>query len=156
MGKSQSKPFSALLTNSRFHADPHHGNLLIRKKAPTSKSPFNFDVCLLDHGQYFDIPDDLRVNYAHFWLSLISRNSPQTTIERKKWAKAVGNVDDDMYPILESAITGQMNMAETGSGGPTSLLESGSDDHIRKLRNAMMEREGLVLSIFELLRTVPR
>jgi aarF domain-containing kinase len=141
----------------RFHADPHHGNLLIRKKALNSKSPFNFDVCLLDHGQYFDIPNDLRVNYAHFWLSLIQRNSPATTIERKKWAKAVGNIDDDMYPILESAITGQMNMADAGSmTGPTSLLESGSDDHIRKLRNAMMEREGLILSIFELLRTVPR
>jgi aarF domain-containing kinase len=146
----------SLLIGSRFHADPHHGNLLIRKKAPTSKSPFNFDVCLLDHGQYFDVPDDLRINYAHFWLSLIQRNSVKTTLERKKWAKLVGNIDDDMYPILESAITGQMNMAEAGDGGPSSLLDSGSDDNVRKLRNAMMEREGLVLSIFELLRTVPR
>jgi aarF domain-containing kinase len=69
----------------------------------------------------------------------------------------VGNIEDDMYPILESAITGQMNMAEAGSGtGPASLLESGSDDHVRKLRKAMMEQEGLILSIFELLRTVPR
>jgi len=41
-------------------------------------------------------------------------------------------------------------------GGPASLLESGSEDHIKVLRKAMMEREGLILSIFELLRTVPR
>lgn len=134
---------------------------MIRKKAPTSSSPFNFDVCLLDHGQYFDIPDDLRVNYARFWLSLIRRSSPKTTQERKKWAKAVGNIEDDMYPILESAITGQVNMADAepdaGSGArPSSLLEAGSEDNVRKLRNAMMEREGLILSIFELLRTVPR
>ena len=132
---------------------------MIRKKAPTSSSPFNFDICLLDHGQYFDIPDDLRVNYARFWLSLIRRNSPKTTIERKKWAKAVGNIEDDMYPILESAITGQVNMAEAETKGgdrPKSLLDSGSEDNVRKLRNAMMEREGLILSIFELLRTVPR
>lgn len=132
---------------------------MIRKKAPTSSSPFNFDICLLDHGQYFDIPDDLRVNYAHFWLSLIRRNSPETTKERKKWAKAVGNIEDDMYPILESAITGQVNMADaetTGGDRPKSLLENASEDNVRKLRNAMMEREGLILSIFELLRTVPR
>ena len=71
----------------------------------------------------------------------------------------MGNIEDDMYPILESAITGQVNMAEaeTKSGDrPKSLLDSASEDNVRKLRNAMMEREGLILSIFELLRTVPR
>jgi hypothetical protein len=51
-----------------FHADPHHGNLLIRPKPRGSTSPYKFEVVLLDHGQYFDIPDDLRVNYARFWL----------------------------------------------------------------------------------------
>jgi aarF domain-containing kinase len=79
-----------------FHADPHHGNLLIRPKASDSTSPFNFDVCLLDHGQYFDVPEDLRVNYAKFWLSLIKRTTPATSLERRKWAKLVGNIDDDM------------------------------------------------------------
>lgn len=71
----------------------------------------------------------------------------------------MGNIEDDMYPILESAITGQVNMAEaeTKAGDrPRSLLDSASEDNVRKLRNAMMEREGLILSIFELLRTVPR
>lgn len=47
-------------------------------------------------------------------------------------------------------------MAEAGNGKASSLLDTGSEDNVRKLRNAMMEREGLVLSIFELLRTVPR
>jgi aarF domain-containing kinase len=92
-----SRIFSQMVyLNGHFHADPHHGNLLIRPKAPLSKSPFNFDICLLDHGQYFDIPDDLRVNYAHFWLSLIKRSSPATDAERRKYAKLVGNIDDDM------------------------------------------------------------
>ena len=90
------------LISSRFHADPHHGNLLIRKKAPTSKSPFNFDVCLLDHGQYFDIPDDLRVNYARFWLSLLKPSSKSTNDERRKYAKLVGNIDDDMVSLETS------------------------------------------------------
>ncbi|WVR04771.1 hypothetical protein IAU60_001783 [Kwoniella sp. DSM 27419] len=161
-----SRIFSQMVyLNGYFHADPHHGNLLIRPRAVNSSSPFNFDVCLLDHGQYFDIPDDLRVNYAHFWLSLIRKSSEQTTKERRYYAKLVGNIDDDMYPFLESAITGQINMSDAtndptyGSGvRPTSLLESGSmnDDQVGKLRAAMMERDDLIVSIFELLRTVPR
>ncbi len=81
--------------NGWFHADPHHGNLLIRRKAKQSHSPYNFDVCLLDHGQYFDVPGDLRLNYAHFWLSLIKRSSPRTSKERRYYAKLVGNIDDD-------------------------------------------------------------
>nr|XP_019046934.1 Atypical/ABC1/ABC1-B protein kinase [Kwoniella bestiolae CBS 10118]OCF25864.1 Atypical/ABC1/ABC1-B protein kinase [Kwoniella bestiolae CBS 10118] len=163
-----SRIFSQMVyLNGNFHADPHHGNLLIRPRAKISSSPFNFDVCLLDHGQYFDIPDDLRVNYAHFWLSLIKKSSKKTTEERRYYAKLVGNIDEDMYPFLESAITGQINMADEtndpsyGSGNrPTSLLELGTgsmtDNQVNKLRAAMMERDDLIVSIFELLRTVPK
>ena len=105
--------------NGFFHADPHHvshyrimfaripasllmpttisqGNLLIRPKAPKSKSPFNFDIVLLDHGQYFDLDDDLRVNYARFWLSLISPETPKNLKKRKHYAKLVANVGDDL------------------------------------------------------------
>ncbi|KAL7422830.1 hypothetical protein Q5752_002126 [Cryptotrichosporon argae] len=158
-----------------FHADPHHGNLLIRPRAPGSASPFNFDLVLLDHGQYFDIPDDLRVNYARFWLSLMAPTSARTIAERKKYAKLVGNIDDDMYPILESAITGRIGVTDLSAvGSPNageapsssdgkpmrqgSLLDGGamSNDEVERLRVAMMEREGLIVSIFELLRTVPR
>jgi aarF domain-containing kinase len=69
---------------------------LIRPKAPKSQSPFNFDIVLLDHGQYFDIDDDLRVNYARFWLSLISPETPKNLAKRKYYAKLVANVDDDL------------------------------------------------------------
>ncbi len=34
-----------------FHADPHQGNILIRNKPKGVKSPFNFQVVLLDWGQ---------------------------------------------------------------------------------------------------------
>lgn len=157
-----------------FHADPHHGNLLVRPKAKDSTSPFNFDVCLLDHGQYFDIPPDLRVNYARFWLSLMTPNSEETSKQRKKYARLVGNIDDDMvsdvrnstdqqYPFLESAITGRVSMEEghhrgEDGQGPRSLLEgaeSGSKE-VAKLRAAAMDTEGLLAGIFQMLRTVPR
>lgn len=100
VSKELSKIFSQMVyINGYFHADPHHGNLLIRPKASNSVSPFNFDICLLDHGQYFDIPDDLRVNYAHFWLSLIKRSSPATSEERRHYARLVGNIGDDMVTL---------------------------------------------------------
>ena len=76
--------------------DNSQGNLLIRPKAPKSKSPFNFDIVLLDHGQYFDLDDDLRVNYARFWLSLISPETPKNLKKRKHYAKLVANVGDDL------------------------------------------------------------
>ena len=96
VSRELSRIFSQMVYhNGFFHADPHHGNLLIRPKAANSSSPYNFDVCLLDHGQYFDIPDDLRVNYAHFWLSLIKASSAETSKERRYYAKLVGNIDDD-------------------------------------------------------------
>ena len=83
------------------------GNLLIRPRARNSKSPYNFDIVLLDHGLYFDLSDDLRINYSKFWLSLIAPPSKEITEERKKYAKLVGNVDEDLYPIFEAAITGE-------------------------------------------------
>lgn len=95
-----SRIFSQMVyINGFFHADPHHGNLLVRPRAKTSHSPFNFDICLLDHGQYFDVPDDLRVNYAKFWLSLFKRSSPETSLERRKYARLVGNIGDDMVNL---------------------------------------------------------
>lgn len=69
------------------------------------------------------------------------------------------------YPYLESAITGRISMdTATDSEGnqPSSLLDTGStksnDDRkeLDKLRSVVMDREGLILGIFELLRRVPR
>lgn len=58
------------------------GNVLIRPPPPGSQSPYNFEVVLLDHGGltpklkhrsaiygqslglYFDINDELRINYV--------------------------------------------------------------------------------------------
>lgn len=100
VSKELSRIFSQMVyINGFFHADPHHGNILIRPKAHASTSPFNFDICLLDHGQYFDVPADLRVNYAHFWLALMRPQSEETTRLRKKYARLVGNIEDDMVRL---------------------------------------------------------
>jgi aarF domain-containing kinase len=52
-----------------------------------------------------------------------------------------------------------MNLGEgDGTSRPASLLDNKKMDatEVAKLRNAMMEREGLIAEIFELLRRVPK
>lgn len=74
----------------------HVGNLLIRPAPMGSKSPYNFEIVLLDHGLYFDLDTELRVNYSKFWLSLIAPASPSTSADRRKYAELVGNIGPDL------------------------------------------------------------
>ncbi|KAG9049939.1 hypothetical protein FS837_008525 [Tulasnella sp. UAMH 9824] len=163
-----SRIFSEMVyLNGFFHADPHPGNLLIRPAPPNSRSPYNFEICLLDHGLYFDIDDELRVNYAHLWLSLIAPPSAQTHANRRKYAQLVGKIDPEMYPVFESAITGRANLkaleeqSDTTSLGfkrSGSLLDAlpQSEEEIDAIRRAVLQREGLIEMVFELLRRMPR
>jgi len=153
-----------------FHADPHGGNVLIRPRQPGSRSAENFEIVLLDHGLYFEIDEELRANYARFWLSLISRSSPKVTRERRKYARLVGNIDDDLYPVLESAITGRSGLEGSDNKNPTGVkgkqrksslldLDSSSrlsDDEKDHIRKTVMEKEGLLVDVMALLRRVPR
>ncbi|KAL9934798.1 hypothetical protein V8E36_006573 [Tilletia maclaganii] len=177
-----------------FHADPHGGNLLIqpvprekqrawwaswrsgdrvrddRSASTSSKTPYNFRVVLLDHGLYYELPTALRLSYARFWLSLLSRGTPEVQAERRKYAREIGNIGDDLYPILESAITGRAGLVGSDPANPhgvkgskraSSILEmqGGAEittDEQEHIRQTVMEKEGLFLSILELLRTVPR
>lgn len=153
-----------------FHGDPHGGNVLIRPAPKGSRSPYNFQVVLLDHGLYFDISQDLRTNYARFWLSLLSKSTPHVKAERKRYAKLIANIGDDLYPILESAITGRSGLEGSDDNNPKGVkgsrrksslldLDTGSgmseeeQDHIR---NTVMQKEGLFVDILKVLRQVPR
>lgn len=55
---------------------------------------------MLDHGLYFDLDPELRVNYSNLWLSLISPASPSTTLNRRKYAELVGNIGPDLVGII--------------------------------------------------------
>ncbi|GAA5929201.1 hypothetical protein JCM1841_006232 [Sporobolomyces salmonicolor] len=151
-----------------FHADLHGGNLLIRPAQPGSRSPYNFEIVLLDHGLYFDLPSDLRVNYAKFWLSLMARPSPSVEAERRKYAKLVANIDDEHYPLFQAAITGRAALEGASLSGEEadakggarrgSMLDLGENtkEEKRRMRNAMVMQEGLMEALFEILRNVPR
>ncbi|KAI0737629.1 ABC1-domain-containing protein [Daedaleopsis nitida] len=153
--------------NGWFHADPHPGNLLIRPAPLGSKSPYNFEIVLLDHGLYFDLDTTLRINYSKWWLALIAPASKQTLEERKKYAKLVGNIDEDLYPVFEAAITGRAALEgsweelDQGTGSFTrgrSMvdLSAQTEAEMEAIRNAVVQKEGLLLSVFDVLRRVPR
>jgi predicted unusual protein kinase regulating ubiquinone biosynthesis (AarF/ABC1/UbiB family) len=71
------------------------GNLLIRPRPTASRSPYNFEIVLLDHGLYFDLDRSLRINYSKLWLALIAPATPENNIDRRKYAELVGNIGPD-------------------------------------------------------------
>lgn len=153
--------------NGWFHADPHAGNLLIRPTPPGSRSPYNFEISLLDHGLYFDLSDQLRVDYARLWLAFLMPGSKEVIELRKELAWKVGNVSPEHYYVFETALTGRANMA--GSGGPeeaarpdferkSSLTELGamSEAETDSIRRAIASKQGLLSDVMAVLRGVPR
>ncbi|KAJ7783217.1 ABC1 family-domain-containing protein [Mycena metata] len=155
-----------VLLNGWFHADPHPGNLLIRSAPSASKSPYNFEIVLLDHGQYFDLDPELRTNYSKLWLSLIAPASPSTRADRKKYAELVGNIGPDLYPVFEAAITGRAAL-EGSRDGPerpepfkrgSGLMDMTpqSEEEKEAIRDAVMSQDGVLTSVLDVLRRVPR
>ena len=69
---------------------------MIRPAPPGSRSPYNFEIVLLDHGLYFDLDPALRINYSKWWLALIAPASEQTLADRRKYAQLVGNIEEDL------------------------------------------------------------
>lgn len=153
-----------------FHADPHPGNLLIRPRPAASRSPYNFEIVLLDHGLYFDLDRSLRINYSKLWLALIAPATPESNRDRRKYAELVGNVGPDQYPIFEAALTGRATMNDapeeprrdnenkSSFQRASNMLEQlpQTDQEVEALRNAVMTKEGLLLSVFDILRNMPR
>ncbi|KAL4073963.1 ABC1 family-domain-containing protein [Scleroderma citrinum] len=149
-----------------FHADPHPGNLLIRRAPKHSRSPYNFEIVLLDHGLYFDLEDELRIGYSKLWLSLIAAASPKTLADRRKYAELVGNITPDLYPVFEAAITGRAALEGAWEEEPydgkfnraSSMIDMvpQSDEEVAALQNAVVNHDGLLLSVLDVLRRMPR
>ena len=139
-----------------MHTDPHAGNALIRPRQPSSRSPHNFEIVLLDFGLCTNISKELRINYARLWLSLMATNSAKTQADRRRYAKLVGNIDDSQFRLFESALTGRPSMGDGADAGAGSILDLATQtpEEAHKLREAVIA-EDLILDIFAILRQVP-
>ena len=52
------------------HADPHPGNLFVRKIEGSSKG--ESEIVILDHGIYTEMPNDTRLAYNKLWRGILS------------------------------------------------------------------------------------
>lgn len=52
------------------HADPHPGNMFVRKSSETGES----EIVLLDHGIYTDLPVETRLAYNKLWRGILSQD----------------------------------------------------------------------------------
>lgn len=65
-----SKAFNEQIFKHGFvHADPHSGNILV-KKTPTD----GLQLVFLDHGLYRELDDSFRYHYSNFWRGVIKQN----------------------------------------------------------------------------------
>ena len=78
LNKLISNSFIQMIYKDGFvHADPHPGNLFIRKKT-TSHVKQNggkvgdLELVILDHGIYTTLSDDTRHNYVKLWRGILS------------------------------------------------------------------------------------
>jgi aarF domain-containing kinase len=132
-------------TGAPLHCDPHGGNIAIRHN-PSRWGKANFDVILYDHGLYRTIPMDLRRSYAKFWLAVLEGNEGSM----RQYAKDVAGIDDEVFPLFASAITGRdYNAVKRGVANRSRTKEE--KDTITDALG-----EGMLVQLVGLLGKVPR
>ena len=63
------------------HADPHPGNIIIRKSSISNRA----EVCLLDHGLYVEETDKFRQQYCQFWKALFVMDHQEMQSITRSW-----------------------------------------------------------------------
>ncbi|XP_001984784.2 uncharacterized aarF domain-containing protein kinase 5 isoform X2 [Drosophila grimshawi] len=58
------------------HADPHPGNIFVRKNARNGKA----DIILLDHGLYEELPANVRIPLCDFWVATVMRDEAKMKV----------------------------------------------------------------------------
>ncbi|KAH8925095.1 ABC1-domain-containing protein [Atractiella rhizophila] len=81
--------FGALIFRyGHCHADPHPGNILIRRHPQNRRKP---QIVIVDHGLYTDFPEPLRQQYGEFWRSLFTGDMKSVEDISTSWG--IGNAD---------------------------------------------------------------
>ncbi|CAH1102503.1 unnamed protein product [Psylliodes chrysocephalus] len=94
LGKLYSK---MIFIHGFVHSDPHPGNILVRK---TDRG--DCDIVLLDHGLYATLKDDLRVEYANLWLSILNRDTKGMRLHSKNLG-----IDGKAFGLFTCMVTGR-------------------------------------------------
>lgn len=128
--------FSEMIFMHGFvHCDPHPGNLLIRPR-PALSSPFlflrpwrpkggsrPFELIILDHGLYRELPDAFRLHYTSLWRAVIDADEPAIQASVRA---LLPSCPTDVHRLLSCILT-QRSWLSISTGTivlPRSALES--------------------------------
>ncbi|ORX86029.1 ubiquinone biosynthesis protein [Basidiobolus meristosporus CBS 931.73] len=125
------------------HCDPHPGNIFIRTKPEDSRSHRNFEIVLLDHGLYRSLSKEFRLDYAHLWNGLISRDEELIRL----YSNRVGGTN--AYKLFSSVLTGrEWNIVSED------LSQKRTKEEMLRIQESVMEH--LLGEIVGLLAKIPR
>jgi len=97
-----------IFSTGHVHCDPHPGNLLVRH-AP-AESTHRWQLVLLDHGLYCELPQKLRQEYADFWVAAALSDRDTTVRICRSWG-----IKDEEAAELFASLTQFRRVRLTGS-----------------------------------------
>lgn len=97
-----------IFSTGHVHCDPHPGNLLVRH-APAD-STRRWQLVLLDHGLYCELPPKLRQEYADFWVAAALSDRDTTVRICRSWG-----IKDEEAAELFASLTQFRRVRLTGS-----------------------------------------
>mmetsp|Transcript_35592 Transcript_35592/g.92799 ORF Transcript_35592/g.92799 Transcript_35592/m.92799 type:complete len:224 (+) Transcript_35592:910-1581(+) len=103
------------------HADPHPGNLLVRKSTSGSA-----ELVLLDHGLYRCLSDELRLLYCYLWQAMFLRDmSLLETVGKRLGA-------GELFLLIPLIFTQSLISGKSTMGKNFKDMTSEEKQHIRK------------------------
>jgi aarF domain-containing kinase len=119
------------------HADPHAGNLLVRKSRRGGKP----EIVVLDHGLYRELSRDAVVAYASLWEAILSRDEQKVKVA----CEAVGIRDHKVFSVMLTARSWDAAMKNI----------TGAPDRAERKMLGDLARDGLI-DITEVMESMPR
>ncbi|KAL3691259.1 hypothetical protein R1sor_004910 [Riccia sorocarpa] len=131
------------------HGDPHPGNIFVNPRGG-ARGKRNFDLVVLDHGQYRELDESFRSDYCRLWKALILLDSDE--LEEVGDRLGAGHY----YRYLPVIFTGRPLNSKSGLG--RGMTEEERDQLREELRNFTMGdvsqfMEGLPRDFLTVLRT---